>query len=239
MNNPITSNHRQRNILGYNMLDLILLFAGLLTTVILTIVFMSDWLVVVCCVLGIFTVFTQAKCKISTKVFGALWMAFYIFLAWRNSYYGEVIIYLVLMIPLYVYGTIHWLGHRDKVGNTVIVRKSLPKSEWVVICVCLVGLGFGTYFLLGFFNTAQMIASTISVVLTVLAVYLLARRIKCNQIVFLVNDFELGFLWLLAISAGDLSLIPFVVMCAFFVVYDIYGFFQWTRLEKKQISGDQ
>jgi len=211
-----------------------LFFTGFIAVVTLTIIFKADWLTIICSILGIFTVFTQAKGKIATQFIGAVYFGFYVFLAWQNSYFGEVAVYAGLIIPMYIYGIIHWLRNRDKNNNAIMVRKNLPKAEWIILVLSLVGLSFGFYFLLQYFGTAQLIFSTVSVILSILAVYLLARRIKYNQIAFFINDFILGTLWLLVILNGDLTLIPFLVMCLFFIVYDLYGLIQWTKLEKKQ-----
>ena len=184
--------------------------------------------------LGIFTVFTQAKGKIATQFVGVLYFFFYIFLALSNEYFGEVIIYAGLMIPIYIYGILHWLKNKDAKNNVVIVRRNLPKGEWLALGFGLPILAAGMYFLLHALNTAEVLMSTITFVALTLSVYLLARRMKINQVAFLASDFSIGLLWLFAILNGDLAIIPFCVTCFIYVVYDVYGLSEWTKLERRQ-----
>ncbi|MDR0849975.1 MAG: nicotinamide riboside transporter PnuC [Christensenellaceae bacterium] len=219
---------------GYSALDLFLLIFGLATITTLLIVFQSNWLTVVCSVLGVLGVFMQAKGKIIAQFFCVSYAIFYIFLAFSNQYFGEVIVYAGFMVPLFVYGIIHWLKNRDKKDNTVIVRRNLSIKEWIGLGIMFPLVFVGVYFLLKFFNTAELIVSAISSVLVMLAVYLSVRRVKLNQIVFLLNDFAMGALWMLVVIKGDLSLIPFVTICLIYAIYDIYGLIQWAKLEKRQ-----
>ncbi|MCL2228308.1 MAG: nicotinamide mononucleotide transporter family protein [Firmicutes bacterium] len=102
------------------------------------------------------------------------------------------------------------------------------------VAVTLAIIGVGTYFLLRAINTAELVVSTLSIVSILFAEYTLTRRWKFNQFAFLTTDLTLGILWLLAVLGGNTMLIPFVVMCGFFILFDIYGVFQWIRLERKQ-----
>ncbi len=222
------------NILGYNLIDLILLGAGLVATTTVSIVFKSPWYVVMSSALGILCVFTQAKGKVATQFIGVVYFCFYIFIAYTERFYGEAILYLVVMIPIYIYGIIHWLKNRDKKDNVVIVRSNLPLKEWILMIVGVIALSFGVYYLLKALNTAELIVSTLSFVSMIPSVYLLARRCKWNQVSFLINDFILPVLWLLTIVDGNYALIPMCIGHLFQIVYDIYGLVNWIKLEKQQ-----
>ena len=178
--------------------------------------------------------FTQAKGKVITQFLGIFYFAFYIVISYFQSYYGEVILYSIIMIPLYIYGIIHWLRNRDKKENVVIVRSNLSKKEWIWSSACFVLVCVGVFFLLKALGTAQLWLSTIVFVSILPAVYLLVRRVKWNQVAFLFNDIALPILWLVLVFEGRLEFIPMCVGHLFQVVYDIYGLIEWNRLEKKQ-----
>ncbi|MCL2228309.1 MAG: nicotinamide riboside transporter PnuC [Firmicutes bacterium] len=117
--------------LGFTVWDLCLFLAAQITVVALAIVFESNWLVIVNCVLGLCVVFLQAKAKIINRFVGVVYLSFYVALAYTTNYYGEMIIYGGLIIPLYIYGIFHWLRHRDSGDKTVVVvRNNLPAREW-------------------------------------------------------------------------------------------------------------
>lgn len=227
-----------KNIWGYNFLDLILVSIGLISVVSTSIIFGSHWLIIVNSVLGILCVFTQAKGKVATQFIGVVWFCFYITLATQQQYYGEAILYGTIMIPMYIYGIIHWLSHRDKKDNVVIVRNNLPANEWLFMFIGLIIVSVGVFLLLRALNTAQLWLSTIAFCTMLPCVYLLIRRCKWNQLFFLVNDVVLFFLWQILVFKGNLSFLPIMCYQICQIIYDAYGFIEWIKLEKKQKTND-
>ena len=223
-----------KNWKGYNILDLFLIGLGVIVVTVAGIWFNSKWYIIINTLLGLLCVFTQAKGKISTQFIGIIYFCFYIFISYKQQYYGEAILYLIIMLPLYIYGVIHWLANRDKKDNVVIVRSNLSKKEWLISSLCFIILSIGVYFLLKVLNTAQLLISTLSFVSILPAVYLLMRRCKWNQVAFLINDFIVPILWLLLVIKGDLSFLTMFIYYIFQVTYDIYGLIEWIKLEKKQ-----
>ncbi|MBE5738425.1 MAG: nicotinamide mononucleotide transporter [Clostridiales bacterium] len=223
-----------KNWKGYNILDLFLIGLGVIVVTVAGIWFNSKWYVIINTLLGLLCVFTQAKGKISTQFIGIIYFCFYIFISYKQQYYGEAILYLIIMLPLYIYGVIHWLANRDKKDNVVIVRSNLSKKEWLISSLCFIILSIGVYFLLKVLDTAQLLISTLSFVSILPAVYLLMRRCKWNQVAFLINDFIVPILWLILVIKGDLSFLTMFIYYIFQVTYDIYGLIEWIKLEKKQ-----
>ncbi len=219
---------------GYNLIDLFLLGGGLITILITSIIFKSNWLIIINSLLGICCVFMQAKGKIATQFIGVIWFVFYCFLSYEQKYYGETILYATIMIPLYIYGIIHWLAHRDKKDNVVIVKSKISTTELVIFFAVWLILAVGIFFLLRTLNTAQLWLSTISFCTMLPSVYLLIRRNKWNQLLFLINDIILCVLWQTLVYKGDYSFIPILCYQIFQIIYDIYGLYEWIRLEKKQ-----
>lgn len=219
---------------GYNLLDLILLLSGIIVVSISGLLFGSKWYIIASTLLGLLCVFTQAKGKIATQFIGIIYFCFYIFISYTQKYYGEALLYLIIMLPMYIYGVIHWLANRDKKDNVVIVRSNLSKKEWIISGGAFIFIAIGVYFLLKALNTAQLIISTLAFILMLPAVYLLIRRCKWNQVAFLVNDFVVPLLWIMLVVQGDLSFLPMCIYHVFQITYDIYGLIEWIKLEKKQ-----
>lgn len=138
------------------------------------------------------------------------------------------------MLPMYIYGAIHWITHRNKKEGVVIVRNNLSKKEWTISFIAFVGVGFAVFFILRAMHTNQLITNTLSFLSMLPAVYLLIRRCKWNQVAFLVNDFIVPILWIFLVVQGDYSFIPMCIYHVFQIAYDVYGLFEWIKLEKKQ-----
>lgn len=218
---------------GYNILDLILILLGVGSVAVTAIIFKSGWLILCQSILCLLTVFTQAKGKVITQFLGIINFILYIIISYKEHLYGEAILYLVVLIPMYVYGLIHWLKNKSNQDDVVLVRSNLSLKEWIIMGISLIFVTIGTYFLLKILNTAQLVVSTFSFVSMLPAVYLLARRCKWNQFAFLLNDFFVIVLWIV-MSTSSLIFVP-MILCFFFqLVYDVYGIFEWFKLEKKQ-----
>jgi len=176
----------------------------------------------------------QAKGKIATQFIGVIWFVFYCYLSYQQKYYGETILYATIMIPLYIYGIISWLAHRDKKDNVVIIKNKISLTELLIFLSIWLCVDVGVFFLLQTLNTAQLWLSTIAFCTMLPSVYLLMRRNKWNQLLFLINDIVLCILWQTLVYKGDYSFIPILCYQVFQVIYDAYGMFEWIRLEKKQ-----
>ena len=218
---------------GYNLLDLFLVGIGIISVITTSIIFHTQWYVIISSLLGIFCVFTQAKGKVATQFIGIAYFAFYVFISYEQAFYGEAILWSI-MIPMYIYGAIHWLAHRDKKDQVVIVRSNLSWQEWLISMTCIAGVSVGVYFLLKALNTAELVVSTLSFVSVLPGMYLLIRRCKWNQVAFLINDTILPVLWTILIVNGNLAFIPMVIGHVLQIVYDVYGLIEWIKLEKKQ-----
>ena len=219
---------------GYNIIDLILVTVGVTTVLISGIIFNSKWYMIVSTLLGLFYVFTQAKGKIATQFLGVIYFCFYIYIAYSQSYYGEALVYLIVMLPMYFYGIIHWLANRYKKDNVVIIRDNLSKKEWLFLGVVSLVLSVGIYFLLKALNTKHIIVNLLSFITIIPAVYLLMRRCRWNHVAFLINDFIVPLLWVFLVIEGDWSFLPLCIYHIFQITYDIYGLVEWARLEKNQ-----
>lgn len=219
---------------GYNILDLILLLTGIIVVSLSGLFFYSEWYVFICTIVGLICVFTQAKGKVITQFIGVVHFCFYIFIAYSQNYYGEALAYIIIMMPMYVYGIIHWLANRDKDNNVVLVRSNLSKKEWLCMSVALIVVSVAIVLLLNVFNTTLLVVNALSFITLLPAVYLLMRRCKWNQVAFLLNDFIAPFLWIFLVAQGNTSFLPMCIYHIFQITYDVYGLIEWIKLENKQ-----
>lgn len=156
---------------------------------------------------------------------------FYGIISYSYRYYGEMITYLCMSAPIAVWALITWIKNPYAKGEVKVNR--LSRLE-----ICLFGIGSlavtaAFYFILRALNTANLIVSTLSVLTSFTASYLTARRSRFYAVCYGLNDIVLIVLWALA-SSKDLTYLPMVICFGAFFVLDIYGFVNWTRMEKKQ-----
>ena len=220
---------------GYTILDLLLISIGIITVTVTSIIFNSQWYIIINTILGLLCVFTQAKGKISTQFIGVIYFCFYIAISFSQRYYGEAILYLTIMLPMYMYGIVHWLKNRSKdEEDTVLVRSNLSKKEWIISLISFAVLSIIVFFILRAMDTSQLIISSLSFISMLPAVYLLIRRCKWNQVAFLFNDFIVPLLWVFLVIEGSTIFVPMCVYHVFQITYDVYGLTEWIKLEKNQ-----
>ena len=92
---------------------------------------------------------------------------------------------------------------------------------------------FAFYWILRALGNAALGVSTLSVTTSFLAAYLLFRRCPYYALAYAVNDAVLIVLWCI-VSVKDLSGLSMVACFLMFLCNDLYGFFNWRRVQKRQ-----
>ena len=162
-------------------------------------------------------------------VFGVI----YSIISYSFSYYGEMITYLGMTVPMSVLSLVSWLRHPHKESRAEVKVGEVRGREYLLMAVLTVGVTVGSYFILRAFGTANLIPSTVSVATSFSAVYLGFRRSPYYALCYAANDLVLIVLWVLA-SLEDLSYLSVVICFAAFLANDIYAFINWRRMKKRQ-----
>ncbi|MBE6835696.1 MAG: nicotinamide mononucleotide transporter [Ruminococcaceae bacterium] len=162
-------------------------------------------------------------------VFGLL----YGIISFSFSYYGEVITYVGMTAPMSFAALVSWLKNPYKGKRSEVTVNKISIKEAVFLAFLTAGVTAAFYFILKYFNTANLMLSTLSVATSFAAVYLTARRSRFFTFVYALNDLVLVSLWALACKT-DLKYISVAVCFVVFFVNDLYGFFNWGRMGKRQ-----
>lgn len=150
------------------------------------------------------------------------------------DYYGEMLTYLGMTLPMSVISLVSWLRHPYKKSAEVEVSK-LNKKKIVFLIISSVIVTVVFYFILKAFNTANLLPSTVSVLTSYFAAALTAFRNPYFALGYACNDLVLIVLWVLA-AIADFSYLPMVMCFAVFFVNDMYGFICWKKMAKRQIK---
>ena len=167
------------------------------------------------------------------QVLMILFSTFYGFTSYTFSYYGEMITYLCMTLPMSVIALISWLKNPYNGNRSEVKVNTISKCECVFICFLTIIVTIIFYFVLNHFNTANIVPSTISVTTSFVAVYLTFRRSPYFALAYATNDVVLIVLWVLA-SITDIHYISVVVCFVAFLANDVYGFINWLRMKKRQ-----
>lgn len=212
--------------------EIMFLFIGTLLALILTPVFNGTIIDLLYTLLYFWTALLLAKGKYSCYIIGIISTFFYAYVSYTNSYYGEIIISMFCTLPLMIVGLINWLKNQDDT-NTVII-KEITKKELIIVLLSQAIMFNGYYYLLKYFNTSNLFVSTLSIVASLIATYLTARRSEYGFIGFIINDLILITLWGLPVIKGSLNLIPVLLCPVLLLINDIYGVYNWKKLKEQQ-----
>ena len=217
---------------GWTKFEKLFLIFGTIAALILTPVFHGTIFDLCYTLLYFWTALLLAKGKWSCYAIGVISTFFYAYISYRNGYYGEIMISMFLTLPLMIVGLLNWIKHQDET-KTVIV-KDVSKKELAIVLGSQVILFFGYYYLLKIFNTDNLVVSALSIVASLIATYLTARRSEYGFVGFIINDIILIMLWGIPVLFGAFSLIPVVLCPILLLINDIYGAYNWKRIKKKQ-----
>ena len=151
----------------------------------------------------------------------------------RFRYYGELITYLFMSTPAAISACISWIKNPSKHSKNEVQISVLSKKQWLFVSIASILLTIVFYFILRYFGTANLLLSTLSITTSAYASLLVILRSRYYAIAYALNDVVLILLWILA-SIHTLSYLPMVICFLAFLLNDLYGFYNWKRMQKKQ-----
>ncbi len=186
--------------------------------------------------IGVTSLIFNAKGNPFGQLLMVIFSLLYGMISYSFAYYGEMITYLGMTMPMAVFALVAWLRNPYN-GNRAEVRvNDISRKESIFMWIGTAAITYIFYFVLEYFNTANIIPSTLSVTTSFLAVYLTFRRSPYFALAYAANDIVLIVLWILA-SIHDVTYISVVVCFAAFLVNDIYGFVSWRKMKLRQRAG--
>ena len=183
--------------------------------------------------IGVASLIFNAKGNPFGQVLMIIFSLLYGIISYTFSYYGEMITYLGMTMPMAVFALISWLRNPYKGNKSEVKVNSVSRRENVLMWALALAVTAVFYFILDHFNTANIIPSTISVTTSFLAVYLTFCRSPYFALAYAANDVVLIVLWVLA-SMCDRKYVSVVVCFVAFLFNDIYGFINRQRMKKRQ-----
>ena len=192
-----------------------------------------NYLTLTASLLGVTSLIFNAKGNPFGQLLMVIFSILYGIISFNFDYYGEMITYLGMTMPMSIFALISWLRNPYKGNKSEVKVNSISKKETVFMCVITAIVTVIFYFILEHFNTANMIPSTVSITTSFIAVYLTFRRSPYFALAYASNDIVLIVLWVLA-SISDIKYVSVVVCFAAFLVNDIYGYISWCKMKRRQ-----
>lgn len=194
-------------------------------------------LTLVASLIGVTSLIFIAKGNPFGQFLMVIFSLFYGIISYGYAYYGEMITYLGMTAPMAAFSLISWLKNPYNGKKSEVAVNRLKGKEICLMIGLTAVVTIVFYFILRFFHTANLIPSTLSVTTSFLAVYLTFRRSAFYALCYAANDVILIILWILA-TLADSSYLSVTICFVMFLVNDLYGFMNWSRMRRRQECGE-
>ncbi len=183
-------------------------------------------------VIGVTALIFVAKGMIIGQILCIIFAFMYGIISLFFSYYGETATYMGMSLPMAVVSLIAWLKHPYKDSDEVAVSH-LNGKKITLVSLTSIAATVVFYFILKWLHTANLVFSTLSITTSWAACCLTFLRSPYYAIAYTANDLILIVLWVSA-AVTDLSCLPMVFCFIMFLANDIYGFYNWKKMQKRQ-----
>lgn len=193
----------------------------------------SNYMTLAASLIGVTSLIFNAKGNPVGQVLMVIFSIMYGIISFSFSYYGEMVTYLGMTMPMAVIALIAWLRHPYKGNKAEVAVNKINKKELVLLSVLTIAVTILFYNILMYFKTSNIYPSTLSVTTSFVAVYLTFRRSPYYAIAYAANDIILIILWSLA-ACYDITYISVLICFVAFLANDIYGYISWKKMEQRQ-----
>ena len=214
--------------------ELIILFVSILIITSMFLIFDGEsYFSYFASIIGTVSLILNAKGNFIGQIIGIVFCSFYAIISWSYQYYGEVITYFGMTMPFAIVSLVSWIKNPYKDNKTEVSVNNINIKEIFFAIPCALVITFIFYFILKYFNTSNLLISTVSILTSTVAVYLTFRRSPYFALAYTINDLVLIVLWSLA-SIENKMYVSIVACFIAFLINDIYGFIAWERMRRRQ-----
>lgn len=197
----------------------------------------SNVLTLTASLVGVTSLIFYAKGNLIGHVLMIGFCILYAIISYSSAYYGEMLTYLCMALPMTVFGLVAWFKNPYKEGKAEVKVNRIAPKEYLIVGALTVGVTVAFYFLLRALGTANLWVSTLSIATSFIPAYLTFRRSPYYALGYAGNDLVLIVLWFME-SLQNVSAISVTVCFTAFLANDLYGFICWRKMLKRQNAGE-
>ena len=193
----------------------------------------ENYLTLFASLIGVTSLIFNAKGNPFGQVLMIIFSIIYGIISYTFSYYGEMITYLGMTLPMAAFALVSWLKNPYNNNKSQVKVNSVGKKEVAFMLILSAVVTAVFYYVLKITNTANLIPSTASVTTSFIAAYLTFRRSPYFALAYAANDVVLIYLWILATTC-NISYLSVIICFVIFFVNDLYGYISWQKMKAAQ-----
>lgn len=178
---------------------------------------------------GVTSLIIAAKGNVWSQILMILFSILYGIISWQFHYWGEMMTYLGMTMPMAIWSTITWIRNPSESGKEVEIQQ-LTKKHIFLLATSGTVITIIFFEILAVLETPNIVFSTISITTSFLAASLTMLRSSYYAVGYAANDIVLIILWIMA-TMKDPSYFSVTIIFMIFFFFDVYGFFSWRKRE--------
>ena len=148
----------------FSIFEWCLYLISLLVIIVCFIVFKNDnYFYLAGSIIGVTALIFLSKGHVLGQIITVIFSVFYGIVSLSFKYYGEMITYVFMTMPIAIISIITWLRHPSKQAKNEVEVNELKWKEYILLAILSLAVTFVFYFILRAFNTNNLIISTISI----------------------------------------------------------------------------
>ena len=193
-----------------------------------------DTLGFIVAVTGIVNLVLCAKGNIWNYLFGIIYNAIYVYIAWHSKLYADSAIYLLYYLPMQFVGWAQWKNNRSADDGAVNARHLTGRMALALLGAAAVLIPLFAWILsLPAIGDSQPWLDSVTTVISILAMYMMVKAIAEQWYIWIVLDLFQTIKWAIATIRGEEHAALMLVMFAFFLANAVYGLIQWNGLARR------
>ena len=185
-------------------------------------------------VTGIINLVLCAKGNIWNYLFGIIYNAIYVYIAWHSKLYADSAIYLLYYLPMQFVGWAQWKKNRNADDGAVNATHLTKRQALALLVAAAVLIPLFAWILgLPAIADSQPWLDATTTVISILAMYMMVKAIAEQWYIWIVLDAAQVIKWLVATIRGEEHAALMLVMFAFFLANAVYGLIQWNGLARR------
>ena len=166
-------------------------------------------------------------------LFGLSGSAFYIYLAFHNSIWGNLFLYAAYYVPMQIIGFLKW-NNNLKTNSYEIIKTSLDKKTFIKVGIISLIAIIVTSIMLALFDDKHPYIDAITTILSFCGMYLTVKRCIEQWIFWMIVNGLSAIMWINIAIKGE-KVYSTVIMWIVYFILAIYFYFIW----KKDLSNNQ
>ena len=193
----------------------------------------TKWQSITASLIGALSLILNAKGNPIGQLLMIIFSVLYGIISYEQRYYGEMITYLGMTAPMAAFSLVSWLKNPYNGKRSEVKTSDINKRQIIFLTLLTTLVTFFFYFVLRYFNTANLAVSTLSVATSFAAASLTFLRSPWFAAAYASNDIVLLILWGTALYK-DISYLSVFLCFMIFLVNDLYGFYNWRKMHNRQ-----